>query len=55
MKRKCFMIIVVALTVSFLMGTPFCYSAESIKIAGILTADEISLLIQRYYLLSHVV
>ncbi|MBW2621214.1 MAG: ABC transporter substrate-binding protein, partial [Deltaproteobacteria bacterium] len=35
MKRKILMIVAGALSVSFMLGSPLCYSAESIKIAGI--------------------
>ncbi len=35
MKRRCLMIVIAVLTVGFMLGSPICYSAEPIKIAGI--------------------
>ena len=35
MKTKLSIVVVAALAVNFMFGAPFCYSADSIKIAGI--------------------
>jgi branched-chain amino acid transport system substrate-binding protein len=35
MKKRLWIIVVAALTVGFMLGSPLCYSADSIKIAGI--------------------
>ena len=35
MKKRLLMVVVAVLAVSLMMGAPFCYSAEPIKIAGI--------------------
>ena len=35
MKKRLLMVVVAVLSASLVMGVPFCYSAEPIKIAGI--------------------